>query len=119
MDEKEKTHKKSINDIEEHGAAEKESKWTHGDELLEREFLRQQRARDIVDNEKLDLTKDGKALYMHPLPADISGISCKEGEVASDIFERYRIDTYKEAGWKPYIIAAVMFCNRFKIRKDR
>jgi knotted carbamoyltransferase YgeW len=63
--------------------------------------------------EKMKLTKAGKALYMHCLPADISGVSCKEGEVAESVFDRYRIETYKEAGFKPYIIAAMIFNNRF------
>ena len=31
----------------------------------------------------MKLTKGGKALYLHCLPADISGVSCKEGEVAA------------------------------------
>ena len=64
--------------------------------------------------EKMKLTKDGKALYMHCLPADISGVSCKEGEVAESVFDRYRIETYKEAGFKPYIIAAMIFNNKFQ-----
>lgn len=64
--------------------------------------------------EKMKLTKEGKALYMHCLPADISDVSCKEGEVAATVFERYRIDTYKEAGYKPYIIASMIFNNKFK-----
>ena len=59
-------------------------------------------------------TKNGDALYMHCLPADISGISCKEGEVEADVFEKYRIKTYHEAGYKPYIIAAMMFANKFE-----
>jgi len=59
--------------------------------------------------EMMKLTKEGKALYMHCLPADISGVSCKEGEVAASVFERYRVPQYKEAGFKPYIIAAMMF----------
>ncbi|NTW23244.1 MAG: knotted carbamoyltransferase YgeW, partial [Lentimicrobium sp.] len=63
--------------------------------------------------EKMKLTKSGKALYMHCLPADISDISCKEGEVAASVFERYRIETYKEAGYKPYIIAAMILNNKF------
>lgn len=62
---------------------------------------------------KMDLTRNGQALYMHCLPADISDVSCKNGEVSSEVFEQYRIDTYKEAGFKPYIIAAMMFTNRF------
>ena len=68
--------------------------------------------------EKMKLTKDEKALYMHCLPADISGVSCKEGEVAASVFERYRIDTYKEAGFKPYIIASMILNNKFKIATD-
>lgn len=64
--------------------------------------------------EKMKLTKNGKALYMHCLPADISGVSCKEGEVAESVFDRYRIETYKEAGFKPYIIASMIFNNKFK-----
>ncbi|MHC1778557.1 MAG: knotted carbamoyltransferase YgeW [Lentimicrobium sp.] len=63
--------------------------------------------------EKMKLTKGGNALYMHCLPADISGVSCKEGEVAGSVFERYRIETYKEAGYKPYIIAAMILNNKF------
>ena len=64
--------------------------------------------------EKMQLTKNGKALYMHCLPADISGVSCKEGEVSAAVFEKYRIKTYHEAGYKPYIIAAMMFANKFE-----
>ncbi len=64
--------------------------------------------------EMMKLTKDGKALYMHCLPADISGVSCDEGEVQGSVFERYRIETYKEAGFKPYIIAAMILNNKFK-----
>ncbi len=66
-------------------------------------------------NEKMQkLTKQKDALYMHCLPADISGVSCKEGEVDGKTFEQYRIKTYKEASFKPYIIAAMMFTNRFE-----
>ena len=64
--------------------------------------------------EKMKVTQEGKALYMHCLPADISGISCKEGEVEALVFERYRVPLYKQAGFKPYIIAAMMLTNRFE-----
>jgi knotted carbamoyltransferase YgeW len=63
---------------------------------------------------KMKLTRKGQALYMHCLPADISGISCAAGEVAASVFERYRIPTYIQAGFKPYIIAAVMLTSRFE-----
>jgi knotted carbamoyltransferase YgeW len=66
------------------------------------------------DEAKMNLTKNKNALYMHCLPADISGVSCKQGEVSAAAFEKYRIKTYQEAGFKPYIIAAMMFANRFE-----
>ena len=66
------------------------------------------------DEEKLKLTRNGSALYMHCLPADISGVSCERGEVSASAFERYRIETYREAGFKPYVIAAMMLTNRFE-----
>ena len=68
--------------------------------------------------EKMKLTKNGNALYLHCLPADISGVSCKEGEVAATVFERYRIPLYKQAGFKPYIIAAMILTNRFQNPAD-
>ena len=64
--------------------------------------------------DKMALTKNASALYMHCLPADISGVSCEAGEVQKEVFEKYRIKTYKEAGFKPYVIAAMMFTNKFE-----
>ncbi len=66
------------------------------------------------NDEMMRETKGGEALYMHCLPADISGVSCKHGEVSADVFEKYRLHTYREAGYKPYIIAAMMLANRFE-----
>jgi len=63
--------------------------------------------------EKMNLTKNGSALYMHCLPADITDVSCKAGEVSAEVFEQYRLDTYREAGYKPFVIAAMMMTNRF------
>ena len=66
------------------------------------------------DEAKMKLTKNGEALYMHCLPADITDVSCKAGEVSANVFEKYRIPTYKEAGYKPYVIAAMMLTNRMQ-----
>jgi len=91
------------------------AKDTDGLKNLEKQCL-EQNANFInweCDEEKMKLTKNGEALYMHCLPADISGVSCKQGEVSESVFEKYRIDTYKEAGYKPYIIAAMMVANKF------
>lgn len=62
----------------------------------------------------MQLTRDSKALYMHCLPADITGVSCKEGEVDATVFDRYRTPLYKEASYKPYVIAAMMFLAQVK-----
>jgi knotted carbamoyltransferase YgeW len=64
--------------------------------------------------EKMKLTKAGKGLYMHCLPADITDVSCKEGEVSASVFDRYRDDTYREASYKPYIIAAMIMLGKFR-----
>ncbi|PSW05222.1 knotted carbamoyltransferase YgeW [Photobacterium lipolyticum] len=64
--------------------------------------------------EMMKHTKDGEALYMHCLPADITGVSCKEGEVEESVFEKYRIATYKEASWKPYVIAAMIMNRKYQ-----
>ncbi|OFX49998.1 MAG: knotted carbamoyltransferase YgeW [Bacteroidetes bacterium GWA2_30_7] len=63
--------------------------------------------------EKMKLTKNGSALYMHCLPADITDVSCKAGEVSASVFEKYRIETYKEASYKPDIIASMIMTNQF------
>lgn len=66
------------------------------------------------DAAKMRLTTGGEALYMHCLPADISGVSCAQGEVAEDVFEKYRFATYREASYKPFVIAAMICLARIK-----
>jgi len=83
---------------------------------LEKELLAQNaNHKDWECTEELmKTTKDGKALYMHCLPADITGVSCKEGEVEASVFDKYRTPLYKEASYKPYIIAAMIFLSKIK-----
>ena len=83
---------------------------TTGIEALEQDLLAENaQHKDWCCTEaRMQQTSDGDALYMHCLPADISGVSCPEGEVASSVFERYRPALYREAGCKPYIIAAMI-----------
>jgi knotted carbamoyltransferase YgeW len=87
-----------------------------GIKALEKELLAQNALHKDWEctEELMKTTKDGNALYLHCLPADISGVSCKEGEVAASVFERYRTPLYKEASYKPYIIAAMMFLSKVK-----
>ena len=60
----------------------------------------------------MKLTKGGKALYEHCLPADISDVSCAHGEVAKSVFERYKLDTYQQAGYKPFVIASMILNSK-------
>lgn len=62
----------------------------------------------------IKLTREGKALYMHCLPADISGVSCEQGEVSSSVFDRYRNATYHQAEHKLYVIAGIILLTRFE-----
>jgi len=83
---------------------------------LEKELLAQNAGHKDWEctEEMMKLTRNGKALYLHCLPADITGVSCKEGEVAASVFDRYRTPLYKQAGYKPYIIAAMIFLSKVK-----
>lgn len=83
---------------------------------LEKELLAQNaNYKDWECTEELmKTTKDGKAIYLHCLPADITGVSCEEGEVEASVFDRYRKSLYKEASFKPYVIAAMIFLSKIK-----
>ncbi|MBA3065912.1 knotted carbamoyltransferase YgeW [bacterium] len=65
----------------------------------------------LCDEKIMSTTKNGEALYLHCLPADVQGLNCEAGEVTKGVFEKYRIETYREARYKPFIIAAmIMLC---------
>ena len=87
-----------------------------GIRALEKRLLAQNAAhKDWTCSEALmRTTRGGKALYMHCLPADITGVSCDAGEVDASVFDRYRDPLYREASFKPYIIAAMIFLAKVK-----
>lgn len=87
-----------------------------GIKALEQELLGQNKNHmDWTCTEELmATTHNGSALYMHCLPADITGVSCEHGEVDASVFDRYRVPQYKEASYKPYIIAAMIFLSKMK-----
>ena len=100
--------------------------WLYGEgdfdgiDKLEKELLAQNaQHKDWACTEELmKTTKDGKALYLHCLPADITGVSCETGEVDASVFDRYRIPLYKEASFKPYVIAAMIMLSKFENPQD-
>ncbi len=91
-----------------------------GIKALEQELLAENKKHmDWTCTEELmAATHNGSALYMHCLPADITGVSCENGEVEASVFDRYRVEQYKEASYKPYIIAAMIFLARIKNPAD-
>ncbi len=88
---------------------------SEGIKALEKELLAQNAGHKdwACTEEMMRLTKGGKALYLHCLPADITGVSCESGEVDASVFDRYRDPLYKEASFKPYVIAAMILAERF------
>jgi len=56
----------------------------------------------ICDARRMKLTREGRALYMHCLPADIGA------EVTPDVMERYRVEVAREANKKVYVIMALI-----------
>ena len=87
-----------------------------GIKALEARLLKQNaRHKDWECTEDMmQVTKGGKALYLHCLPADITDVSCDAGEVAASVFDRYRDPLYKQASFKPYVIAAMIFLAKVK-----
>ncbi len=87
-----------------------------GIKQLEKELLAHNAGhKDWTCSEELmKTTRGGKALYLHCLPADITGINCKEGEVDASVFDCYRKPLYKQASFKPYVIAAMILLSKFK-----
>ncbi len=87
-----------------------------GIDALEKKLLAQNAEHKdwACTEEMMKMTKNGKALYLHCLPADITGLSCEMGEVDNSVFDRYRVPLYKQASYKPYIIAAMIFLSKVK-----
>ena len=87
-----------------------------GIKALEKELLAQNAEHMdwCCTEELMKTTKNGEALYLHCLPADINDVSCEHGEVEASVFDRYRVPLYKEASYKPYIIAAMIFLAKCK-----
>lgn len=89
---------------------------SNGIDKLEQKLLAQNAEHKdwTCSEEMMKKTKNGSALYLHCLPADISGLSCPAGEVDNSVFDRYLVPLYKQASFKPYIIAAMIMMSKVK-----
>ena len=56
----------------------------------------------ICDERRMGLTRDGEALYMHCLPADIGA------EVSPGVMAGHSVNVAKEANWKMYVVMALL-----------
>lgn len=56
----------------------------------------------ICDERRMALTREGTALYLHCLPADIGA------EVSAGVMERYRLDLARQANKKVYAVMALL-----------
>ncbi len=91
-----------------------------GIDALEKELLQQNRKHTGWEctEERMARTRRGEGLYLHCLPADITGVSCEQGEVSAPVFDRYRTPLYKQASFKPYVIAAMIYLAQVRNPAD-
>jgi len=75
---------------------------------VERRALERNRAHAdwIADSRRMGLTRNGSALYMHCLPADVGA------EVSPEVFGAARIDVARQANKKVYVIMAALAATK-------
>lgn len=78
-------------------------------EIEHKALLRNRSFQDwICDERRMKTTRDGKALYMHCLPADIGA------EVSADVMEGAKVDLAREANKKVYAVMALLAAAKTK-----
>ena len=55
-------------------------------------------------------TNNGGALLLRSLPAEADG---KTGGLAESVYERYRFTLLRQAGFQPYVTAAMILFSKF------
>jgi len=83
-------------------------------DLLEHEL--RENNRNFIDWEvteaMMEKTKEGKALLLHDLPADVTDISCIRGELTAQVYNANMASLLAQAGFRPYVIAAMISLAR-------
>lgn len=79
-------------------------------DLIEHEL--RENNKEFIDweatEEMMEKTKDGNALLLHDLPADVTDINCIRGEMTAQVYNANIDSLLKEAGLRPYVIAAMI-----------
>jgi knotted carbamoyltransferase YgeW len=83
-------------------------------QALEKRCLERNAAFTDWECNRRTMALTNNAIYLHCLPADISGVSCETGEVSAEVFEQFRVPLYKQAGYKPYVIAAAILASKLE-----
>lgn len=65
-----------------------------------------------VTEELMEKTKNGKALLLHDIPADVTDITCIRGEMTAQVYNANLENLLKEAGIRPYVIAAMIILSK-------
>ena len=65
-----------------------------------------------ITESMMEKTKDGKALLMHDIPADVTDITCIRGEMTAQVYNANLESLLKEAGMRPYVIAAMIILSK-------
>ncbi len=65
-----------------------------------------------VTEAMMEKTKEGKALLLHDLPADVTDISCIRGEMTAQVYNANMASLLAQAGFRPYVIAAMIILAR-------
>ena len=85
-------------------------------DLLEHEL--RENNKEFIDWEvteaMMEKTKDGKALLLHDLPADVTDISCIRGEMTAQVYSANSASLLAEAGMRPYVIASMILFAKAK-----
>ena len=85
-------------------------------DLLEHEL--REKNKEFIDwevtEEMMEKTKDGKALLLHDLPADVTDISCIRGEMTAQVYSANLVSLLAQAGMRPYVIAAMIILAKSK-----
>jgi knotted carbamoyltransferase YgeW len=91
----------TYNDVESLSELEKECKLTN------------EKYSDWECNEDiLKMTRRGEAVLTHHLPLEISGITCRRGEIQDRVYEKFKAELYREESFIPYIIASLILLCR-------
>lgn len=85
-----------------------------GIELLEHE-LKEMNMKYIdweCTESMMETTKNGAALLLHDLPAEITDISCIRGEMTAQVYNSNMDSLLAQVGLRPYVIAAMVMLAR-------